>query len=357
MRICKEDTEKSRHRVEAWWNHEVIDRAVVQVTAPLGSDSDDREQDVDDLEGYFTDPDVVIARTEKQLARTYFGGEAFPVAAGVPISFVSILASYLGCPVSFVNRNTVWCKPIIENLKNLPDLSFDPENRWWKSSKHLMECFVKRAEGYHVCIPDLNGPTEVLARLRGTERLALDFVDNPEYIKPAVDSITEAWFRYWREATKITQKTEGYFYWMGIWSDRPSIDLQSDFSCMISPEMFREYFLPSIETQTHMVERTIYHLDGPDAVRHLDALLELPALDGIQWVPGAGAKPTVDWIPLLRRIQDAGKLVLAYCRKENIETLLKELNAEGLMLVTSCSSVEEARSLLRNVEKWTTAYK
>jgi hypothetical protein len=31
-----------------------------------------------------------------------------------------------------------------------------------------------------------------------------------------------------------------------------------------------------------MVERTIYHLDGPDAIRHLDALLELPALDGIQ---------------------------------------------------------------------------
>ncbi|MBA7657747.1 hypothetical protein ES703_65689 [subsurface metagenome] len=43
MKIHKEDVEESRARVEAWWNHEVIDRAVVQVTAPLGSDSDDRE--------------------------------------------------------------------------------------------------------------------------------------------------------------------------------------------------------------------------------------------------------------------------------------------------------------------------
>lgn len=73
-------------------------------------------------------------------------------------------------------------------------------------------------------------------------------------------------------------------------------------------------------------------------------------------VPGAGAKPTVEWIPLLRKIQDRGKLVYAYCNKENIETLLKELNPEGLLLVTSCHTVEEAKELLRNVEHWTTRY-
>ena len=30
----KDDVETCRRRVEAWWNHEIIDRAVVQVTAP-----------------------------------------------------------------------------------------------------------------------------------------------------------------------------------------------------------------------------------------------------------------------------------------------------------------------------------
>lgn len=357
MRIGKEDAEKSKRRMEAWWNHAVIDRAVVHVTAPRDLGSAEPEQEVDEYERYFTDPDLVIARTERQLARTYFGGEAFPVASGVPTAFVAILAAYLGAPVSFANKDTAWCSPIIDDPNKLPDLCFDPENRWWKSSKRLMECFVERADGYHVCLPDLNGPTEILARLRGTEPLAYDFVDNPEYIKPAIDRITEAWFRYWQEATKITQKTEGNFYWMGIWSDRPSIDLQSDFSCMISPEMFKEHFLPSIEKQTQLVERTIYHLDGPDAVRHLDCLLELPELDGIQWVPGAGAKTAIAWIPLLRRIQDAGKLVVAYPAVENVETLLKELQPEGLMLFTSCGSEEEAKALLRSVETWTAKYR
>jgi hypothetical protein len=126
---------------------------------------------------------------------------------------------------------------------------------------------------------------------------------------------------------------------------------------MMSPAMFDEYFLPFLEEQTHMVERTIYHLDGPGAIKHLDSLLGLPHLDGIQWVPGAGAEPTVEWIPLLQQIQDADKLVYAYCNKENVRRLLRELRPEGLMLVISCDNMDEAEQLLENVQTWTHQHK
>jgi hypothetical protein len=140
---------------------------------------------------------------------------------------------------------------------------------------------------------------------------------------------------------------------MGIWSELPATDLQSDFSCMISPQMFREHFLPFIEEQTRMVCRTVYHLDGPGAIKHMDALLELPHLDGIQWVPGAGAAPMSEWVPLLRRIQEGGKLVHASCGLEEVETLVRELEPEGLFISTSAPSPEEADDLLRHVQRWT----
>jgi hypothetical protein len=55
----------------------------------------------------------------------------------------------------------------------------------------------------------------------------------------------------------------------------------------------------------------------------------------------------------LKRIQDGGKLVYAYCEAEHVETLLSELRPEGLMLVVSgCETVDEAQALLENVEKW-----
>jgi 5-methyltetrahydrofolate--homocysteine methyltransferase len=139
---------------------------------------------------------------------------------------------------------------------------------------------------------------------------------------------------------------------MGIWSDQPAIDLQNDFSCLISSRMFEAYFLPSLEQQTRWVERTIYHLDGPGAIRHLDALLSLPRLDGIQWVPGAGAPEMSRWIRLLRRIQAGGKLLVLNCEAWEVETLLAELEPEGLLLSTACGSEEEARELLARVPGW-----
>ncbi len=48
--------------------------------------------------------------------------------------------------------------------------------------------------------------------------------------------------------------------------------------------MFEEVFLPGIIEECSFYERTIYHLAGPGALKHLDSLLEIKELDAIQWV-------------------------------------------------------------------------
>ncbi len=56
----------------------------------------------------------------------------------------------------------------------------------------------------------------------------------------------------------------------------------------------------------------------------------------------------------LRKIQEARKLVFTSCDKTEVETLVKELNPEGLMLdVLGCNTVDEAQRLLENVSRWT----
>lgn len=357
MRVYKEDIEESKRRVDAWWNHEIIDRAVIQVRAPrdvpLPREPAGEESEPDSAEEWFTDPQRVIPRMKRQFAGAYFGGEAFPVMFPVAIQMVAITAAYLGCPLEFLNGRTVWSHPILSDWDDRPAFHFDPDNRIWQASERLLKAAVEQADGYYVGLPDLNGPTEILARLRGPEPLALDFYERPQYIKPALAEINQAWHRCWKGCADIANQAGGYFCWMGMWSDRPMTDLQSDFSCMMSKEMFDEFFLPFIAEQTEMVERTIYHLDGPGAVKHLDSLLDLPRLTGIQWVPGAGAAPAVEWIPLLKRIQDAGKLVYTDCDATQVQTLLSELRPEGLMLaVHGCGSEDEVRKLLANVAKW-----
>ena len=359
MTIFKDDVEMAQKRIEAWWGGAVLDRAAVLVTAPRTGGQTYAGPDSDDLMRYWTDPDIVIPRLFDQLENTFFGAEALPVMFPVSIRMVSILNKYLGAPNTFVDRHTTWSEPIIADWETRPTFRFDPDNSWWRLSQDLLKAAVLHAREndlrYFVGVPDLNGPTEVLSGLRGAQQFALDLIDNPGYIKPALTEVNQAWRRYWEEATHIAHELGGYFFWMGIWSARPATDLQSDVSCLLSPEMFDEYLLPFIEEQTRWVERTVYHLDGPDAVRHLDSLLELPNLTAIQWIQGAGEKPTVEWIPLLKRIQDGGKLCSAYCEMHEVETLLRELRPEELLLVTTCPTEEEARSLIDKLDAWTVA--
>jgi hypothetical protein len=354
--MYKEDGEQARARVEAWWNGAVIDRAVAQVRAPRHPRPPEgkRSMSAAELEAHFLDPDVVIPRLFKSLRETYFGAEAFPVMFPVSTGMVAILANLLGCPMRFVDEQTTWHAPIVDRWEGRAPFAFDPSGRLWGACVRLLEKAVAQSDGYYVGGPDLNGPTEILGLLRGNERLAFDFHDHPREIAPALVEITAAWHRYWRECTAITRRAGGYFFWMGFWSEKPAVDLQSDFSCMISADAFRAHFLPSLEEQTRLVERTIYHLDGPGAVRHLDALLELPRLSGIQWIQGAAGGPIRRWLPLLRRIQDAGKLVSCFCKPPDLDAVMGDLRPEGVhLIVEDCASPDEAQEVIRRIARWT----
>lgn len=335
----KEDWKDCQKRTKAWWHGEILDRAAIKVIAPrkkVKMEANEKREELTqkDLQNYFTNPERVIEREEKKIANTYWAGEAFPVMFPVSRSMVAVLANYLGCPLKFLNKETTWSEPIAERWDKPPELSFNPENRWWKKSKGLLEKASKKAAGrYYIGIPDLNGPSEILSRIRGAQRLAIDTIRNVNEVKKAIDDITYTWYRYWQAAQGIIhQYVGGYIFMMGIWSEVAAADLQSDFSCVISPEAFDELILPSLHQQTEWIPHTIYHLDGPDAIRHLDSLLSLKNLDGIQWVPGAGAPPTSKWISLLRKIQQAGKLIYVTVEKEEVKIILDKLTPEGLLI-------------------------
>ena len=124
---------------------------------------------------------------------------------------------------------------------------------------------------------------------------------------------------------------------------------------MISPEMFAEFALPILQEQCRRLNYSIYHWDGPGQIPHLDLLLSIPELTGIQWTPGAG-NPAVDsprWFPLYRRIQAAGKrLVLLDTPASGIARLLAELSPQGLLIHTTVASEAEAEQLLKDVRRW-----
>jgi hypothetical protein len=127
----------------------------------------------------------------------------------------------------------------------------------------------------------------------------------------------------------------------------------NDFSGVVSPIMFAEIFLPGILSECRFFDRSLYHLDGPGALRHLDLLLEIPKLDAIQYVPTPSEATFAKWAGVYRRIQTAGKGVQVTCELAEIEEVIAALRPEGLYLVVNGVNDEEiAGRLLKKVGSW-----
>ncbi|MFO7871390.1 MAG: hypothetical protein R6V03_08165 [Kiritimatiellia bacterium] len=355
MTQIKPDLAEAQERVEAWWRRENTGRPILQIYAPRDGATPYDGPVTDDMDAWWTDPEYVLPRLEHRLLSTYYAAEAMPVVFPVSVGIVSITTKYLGGPNVYLSKNTTWSNPIIEDWDEAPSLEFDENNTWWRKSERLLKAGVKfiKERGYDafVGVPDLNGPTEVLSGLREAQKLAMDFYDCPERIKPALRKVQDAWFEAYRRCTAIARETGGYLCWLGVWSEQPMSDLQSDFSCLISRDMYDEYFLPFIVEQAGAIDRTIYHLDGPGAVRHLESLLAIEELDAIQWVQGAGGGEMTDWIDLLKRIQAGGKLIHAGCRPAEVPVLCRELDPSGLLLGVSAGSQAEADDVIREAER------
>ena len=124
---------------------------------------------------------------------------------------------------------------------------------------------------------------------------------------------------------------------------------------MISDEMFEETFLEGIIRECQHMDRSIYHLDGPQALRYLDTLLGIPEIHAIQWVPGAGQDYWGEWVEVYQRIQAAGKAMqFPGVHVSDLKNVFEALRPEGVWLsgISGISNREEAEAALETISRW-----
>ena len=93
--------------------------------------------------------------------------------------------------------------------------------------------------------------------------------------------------------------------------------------------MFERFVLPDLEACCKHLEYAFYLPDGKGQIPHLDMLLAIEDLKGVQWIPGDGQPPAADWLPLLKKIRDAGKLVNVYATPQEALKIVREIGGRG----------------------------
>jgi hypothetical protein len=292
---------------------------------------------------------------DRYLSSIYFGGDSFPyfdtqLGPGN-------LAAFLGSEPYFA-ADTVWQASCIDDLEAHPPLVFSPGNPWFQKQQAILEAGVTLAAGrYLVSMPDLVENMDVLASLRGTENLLVDMIERPEVVEARLVEVNRAFCESFAALYAIIAEPWGgnVFSAFSIWGPGKTAKLQCDASVMISGPMFERFVVPGLTDLCEWLDYSMYHLDGTQAIRHLDSLLAIEALDAIEWTPQVsvpqGGSP--EWYPMYRKILAAGKSVQAVSvQPDEVIPLLDAVGTHGMYLTVHVESETEARELAEKVDAY-----
>jgi hypothetical protein len=345
IRFTEEDWARHHRNWSAWWAGE-LDRPLVVI-----EHFDPAYRGTWRYQPLYCLPmdwsaDQVLDFYEVGLAPTRYYGDAWP--KWWPNWGPGIVAGFLGCHVRPA-EDTVWFEPGPQTPAAIEKLHFelDEANPWWRRLRELTARAVERwGPQVNVALTDLGGNMDILSSFRTAGQLLLDVIEQPEEVARLVGQITRLWIRYYDELYAIIGPAgRGTTPWAPIWSPKRCYMLQSDFTYMISPAMFERFVLPDLTACCDRLDHGFYHLDGKGQLPHLDMLLSMPRLRGVQWIPGAGQPEAEEWLPVLARIIRAGKLCQVFTSPEGAMKIVRELGGKGFLLSVAVGKMNEKEIL------------
>lgn len=351
----KADWEATKERLRRWWHHEYFKRCALAVTAPRDNP---RERPAPPppktLQDRWYDLDAIAVRNEYNFSRTFYGGEAIPMwHAGYP--GIAAIPTILGCPFQ-VDLETGWHDPLLTDPDGFDIRSLRLDENHPAYRYHFAVLARAMRESRDRSCPSMGAfyhAGDTLAALRGTEQLLIDCVERPDAVRDAEARLMDMWFDFYdRTYAAVNGAKQGSACWMGLWAPGKTYTVSNDFSYNISTAMFCDMFLPAIERQTRFLDYSIYHVDGVGAFRHVDVLCELPRLQALQILPGAGQPSPLHFVEVLKKVQAAGKNLHISIAPEEVEQALSILSARGLYIATHTENQAQAEELLRQAESW-----
>lgn len=350
--------EKTVARFDAWWVGEIVDRPPVLVGVSPSRPYAGPVSTHTDHQARWLDVEFVVEEALAKMAQTDYVGDRFPL-------FWSnigpeITATLYGCPLTFT-ESTSWSTPVVHEAADWERLLTTPPdfaNVYWQTMERMTDYALERCAGrYIVGITDLHGNYDILAALRDPMQLCLDLMDCPDLVAKAGMHVAEGYVAAFdRLYAQVATAGFGATSWLPIYYKGPAYVPSSDFWCMVSPQAARELIWPAILREMAPLERSIFHLDGPQALRHLDLLLDLPQLNAVQWVYGAGRGPAARWIEIYRRIRQAGKsLQLIAHDPHDALAVLEAIGPAGVLVSVEepFATVAEAEQFIHQVAKVT----
>jgi hypothetical protein len=351
----KPDFAMAMKRVYAWYEGEIIDRVPVRFMAHnavfnLG-DTEGKRPPEEQKQRWF-EVERRVEEYAKSIEGKTFRGETFPMFD--PNLGPDVYAAFYGAELTF-GEVTSWSHPIVHEWEDMQKLKLDMNNEYFKTVEALMHCAIEYGKGkFLVGYTDLHPSEDCAMAWRGLERFCLDLHEYPQQAKQLIEIAYADFHTIFDRFDSILKAAHlPSVCWIGLPSFGKFHVPSCDFSALISTEHFVEFSLPVLQREVKPMTHNVYHVDGRGVARHIDHILAVPEINGIQWVQQMGRdRPIMQWVPLIRKIQAADKGVIVDLQVEELESFLDEVEPEGIFLWAGTEDEEEQLAIIKRLEKW-----
>ena len=354
MYELKPDFEKTRARYDAFWHCAIVDRPPVDIRLPKAGAGPIPQKQYANWDEKWMDVDFRAEQMAAQFEATDFVADSLPIA--FPNLGPEIYSAWCGCEYHFT-ETTAWSSPLIHSWAEIDRARLNRQSEWFRLCDRFTKNLLELGRGKFITgFTDFHQGGDHLAALRDPQTLAIDMIEHPDEIKAELARTQKEYlavYDYYYDM--LRQGGSLACSWMGsLFGEGKFYIPSNDFSCMVSTKMFEEFFLPGIAEECRFLDQSIYHLDGPNALRHLDSILAIPELNAIQWVCGAGNEGFARWADVYRRIQRAGKGMSLEVRLDELPLVFETLRPEGVwfMNIAGIADRDTLDAVLKRIERW-----
>lgn len=346
IKELKPDFDEAALRWEAFWNRDIIARPILTATIER-----DKAYDYCPHDGYYEriygDLEEIVNNKLHNARNVVYLGEA------IPGTWTSLgtheIATYCGYGVKWAGV-TNWCERDERELSEILPLVLDENCFMYRRELEFLDKLSEIAAGRLISYGfDFHSNLDLLLSVRGDENLCYDTFDCPEQIDRGLEDSCTIFAKMWKDFTEHA-RSEEFGYYFDQLSEKPTTSLACDFAALISEEMFRRFAVPALTYESEVIgKRSIFHWDGPDALKHLDAITGIPNFHTIRYVPNHYETHT-QLLDVYKECQRRGKSIAFTGSVEEIKNAHRVLKPNLTCYHVSVETEQEFRDL----EKWLT---
>ena len=250
-----------------------------------------------------------------------------------PYAGIPWMEAFWGCQI-IGSGESFAALPFAGNPQELQKLEFKPDNRWVAKYFEFIEKLNKLSAGrFPVGAPILRGQGDTIGALTGQTEFIYALYEEPLIIRKTLDKIVDSFLFIYEQMHRMNipflgGSSMGFYH---IWAPGKSLWFQDDMGALLSPTLYRDFFLENERRICKHYDYNMVHLHS-SAFHLLDDILDNEYLKAVEINKDAGGPGITQMLEQFKKVLDKNRRLVVWgnLNEDEIQFLIEKLGAGSM---------------------------